>query len=177
MTDPATMTMAANLEARTGRSIEAWIELVRTQGLDRHGRIISYLKDEHGMTHGYANFVALQALNPPSSEDELVAAQYAGKEPLRPVYEAALSMAMTLGRDVEPAPKKTYVSLRRSKQFALLKPATRTALEIGLNLPGSPGTDRLRPASGMCTHTVRASSVEEVDEELHGWLRAAYERA
>jgi len=177
MTDHATMTMAANLETKTGRSLEAWIDLVRSQGLDRHGRIISYLKAEHGMTHGYANFVAMQALNPPTSEDELVAAQYAGKELLRPVYEAALSMVMTLGRDVDAAPKKTYVSVRRSKQFALLKPATRTALEIGLNLPGMPGSDRLRPASGMCTHTVRVSSVEEVDEELHGWLSAAYERA
>ena len=177
MTDPATVTMAANLQARTGRSLEAWIELVRTEGLGKHGHIMSFLKDEHGMTHGYANFVALQALNPPASGGELLAAQYAGKEPLRPVYEAALAMAANLGRDVEPAPKKTYVSLRRSKQFALLKPATSTALEIGLNLPGTPATDRLRPASGMCTHAVRVSSVEEVDEELHGWLRAAYEQA
>lgn len=176
MSDPAT-TMATNLEARTGRSLDAWIELVRATGLDKHGRIISFLKSEHGMSHGYANFVATQVLNQPASNDELVAAQYVGKEAVRPIYDAALAMATGLGADVEPAPKKTYVSLRRSKQFALLKPATRTQLEIGLNLPGAPGSERLRPTSGMCTHLVRLASVEEVDDELRGWLHDAYQRA
>jgi hypothetical protein len=177
MTDPAIATMAANLEAKTGRSLDAWIELVRAEDLGKHGRIVSYLKQVHGMTHGYANFVALQALTQPASGDELVAAQYTGKEALRPVYEAALSMATSLGGDVEVAPKKTYVSLRRNKQFALLKPATRTAVEVGLNLPGVAATERLRAAGGMCSHTVRVSTLEEVDDELQRWLRAAYEQA
>lgn len=176
MSDPAT-TMATNLAARTGRSLEEWIELVQAAGLGKHGQVISYLKREHGMTHGYANFVAMQALNQPASDDELVAGQYVGKEAVRPIYEAALAMATGLGADVEPAPKKTYVSLRRSKQFALLKPATRTQLEIGLNLPGTPGTERLRATDGMCTHIVRVASVEEVDDELRGWLSEAYARA
>ena len=176
MSDPAT-TMATNLAAKTGRSLEDWIELVHAAGLGKHGQVISYLKREHGMTHGYANFVAMQALNQPVSDDELLASQYAGKEAVRPLYQAALTMATGLGTDVEPAPKKTYVSLRRSKQFALLKPATRTQLEIGLNLPGAPGTERLRPTTGMCTHVVRVATVEEVDDELRGWLSEAYARA
>ncbi len=141
------------------------------------GQIINYLKSEHGMTHGYANLVAMQALHQPATEDELVAAQYSGKEQLRPIYEAALAMAMGLGADVEPAPKKTYVSLRRNKQFALLKPATKTRLEVGLNLPGETATDRLTATTGMCTHIVTIASVDEVDEEVRGWLTAAYERA
>jgi hypothetical protein len=29
----------------------------------------------------------------------------------------------------------------------------------------------------MVTHRVRVSSVKEIDQELLGWLRAAYERA
>ncbi len=177
MTDPAIETMARNLEDKTGRSLESWIDLVRAQELTRHGQIISYLKSEHGMTHGYANLVAMQALHQPATEDELVAAQYSGKEHLRPIYEAALAMAMGLGADVEPAPKKTYVSLRRNKQFGLLKPASKSRMEVGLNLPDETPTDRLTATTGMCTHIVSLTSVDEVDDELRGWLTSAYERA
>ena len=176
--DPAVATMAANLAEKTGRSLYGWVELVRAQGIEKHGQIISYLKSEHGMTHGYANFVATHVRYEPTTDDALVAAQYSGaKAGLRPTYEAALGAATGLGADVDVAPKKTYVSLRRRKQFALIKPATSTRVEVGLNLRGVPGTARLVPTSGMCTHLVRIASPDEVDDELRGWLAAAYERA
>jgi predicted transport protein len=177
-TDAAIDTMATNLEQKTGRSLDDWVALVRAQHLEKHGQMITYLKTEHGMTHGYANLVATQVRSQPGSEDDLVAAQYAGpKARLRPMYEAVLAEATGLGPDVEVAPKKTYVSLRRHKQFALVKAATRSQIEIGFNLAGEPGSDRLRPTSGMCSHTLRIGSVDEIDAELRGWLRAAYERA
>ncbi len=177
MTDPAIATMARNLEDKTGRSLESWTELVRAEGLTKHGKIMSYLKSEHGMTHGYANLVAMQVLHQPATDDELVTAQYSGKERLRPIYEALLAMATGLGADVEPAPKKTYVSLRRNKQFGLLKPASKSRMEVGLNLPGESATERLTATTGMCTHIVSLTSVDEVDDELRGWLTAAYEHA
>jgi predicted transport protein len=178
MTDPAISTMATNLEAKTGRSLTEWVALVQATGLDKHGQIMKLLKSDYGLTHGYANLIAMTALNPPSSDEDLVKAQYAGgKAALLPVYEAVVAMASRLGGDVEVAPRKTYVSLRRSKQFGLVKPASRARLEIGLNLPDKPGTDRLKPTQGMCTHIVNVSSVEDIDEELRGWLAAAYQRA
>lgn len=177
-TDAAIDTMAANLEDRTGRSLDEWVSLVRSQDLEKHGQIISYLKTEHGMTHGYANLVATRARNQPSSDEDLVAAQYVGpKAALKPIYDVVLMEVNALGADVEVAPKKTYVSLRRHKQFALIKPATRSQIEIGFNLSGEPGTERLRPTTGMCSHVLRLGSTDEIDAELRGWLRSAYERA
>ena len=171
-------TMVANLEARTGRSLDEWVALVRAEGVEKHGQIITFLKTEHGMTHGYANLVATHARDHASPDEDLVATQYAGpKAGLRPIYEAVLAAAAGLGPDVEVAPKKTYVSLRRRKQFALVKAATRSQVEIGLNLPGEPGTERLRPTTGMCSHIVRLGSPAELDEQVRGGLAAAYERA
>ncbi|MBA2724480.1 MAG: DUF4287 domain-containing protein [Actinobacteria bacterium] len=173
--------MATNLEAKTGRSMSSWIETVLASGKVKHGEMIAYLKEEHGLTHGYANLVAhtarQQAAGGPVAEADLVAAQYAGKEHLRPIYEALIRAISAFGGDVGLAPKKAGVSLRRRKQFALIEPTTKTRIDIGINLKGTPPTNRLKAAGGMCTHKVGVTNLEQVDDELVGWLRAAYEQA
>lgn len=50
--------MAANLEQKTGRSMSARIEVVLASGKAKHAEMISYLKDQHRLGHGYANLVA-----------------------------------------------------------------------------------------------------------------------
>ena len=173
--------MAANLEQKTGRSMSAWIEVVLASGKVKHGEMISYLKEQHGLTHGYANLVAHaareQATGGPVAEDDLISAQYAGKENLRPIYESLIKVVSKFGKDVELAPKKAGVSLRRSKQFALIEPTTKTRIDIGINVKGMAPTDRLKEVGGMCTHKVGVTDLEQVDDELIGWLRSAYERA
>ena len=78
------------------------------------------------------------------------------------------------------SPKKAYVSLRRNKQFAIFQPSTATRLDVGINLKGKPAKGRLE-ASGsfnsMVSHRVRVESAADVNAELVGWLREAYESA
>ena len=76
----------------------------------------------------------------------------------------------------EVAPKTGYLSLRRRNQFAMIGPANRTQVEVGLNMKGVAGTDRLLalPAGGMCRYKVRLASATEVDKELVGWLRQTF---
>ncbi len=183
MSDPdaAAATMLANLPAKTGRTMEEWFAVLEPLGLQRHGQVLAHLKQEHGVGHGFANLIALKFLSrtvPEASSGDLVEAQYAGpKAALRPIYEAILAAVTTFGDDVEVAPKKAGVSLRRSKQFALVEPKTRTRVDLGLNLKGEPGTARLRVTGGMCTHSVALGTAAEVDDELIALLRQAYERA
>ena len=75
------------------------------------------------------------------------------------------------------APRKTAVALRRTKQFAYLEVPSASRLRVGLNLTGLEPTDRLVATSGMCSHRVDIAVPEEIDDELIGWLLAAYERA
>lgn len=179
MTDPAE-TMFANLEEKTGKPKDFWLDAVHASGLSKHGEIIAFLKAEHGIGHGYANLIAHTAKGSAAAAqapDDLVAGQYAGKEDLRPIYEGLKTLIEGFGPDVDVAPKKAGVSFRRKKQFALVEPKTRTRVDVGINLKGHPGTDRLKVAGGMCTHKVGLTDAEEVDAELTGWLREAYEAA
>jgi hypothetical protein len=174
--------MIANLKEKTGRSLADWVKLATASGKAKHGEIVGFLKEKHGLGHGYANLVAQRTLNvgvPEASGDDLVEAQYSGaKSALRPIYEALASRVKAFGADVELSPKEGYVSLRRSKQFGLIQPSTATRLDVGINLKGTPPSGRLE-ASGsfnaMVTHRVRLESVKDVDAELTGWLKKAYE--
>jgi hypothetical protein len=174
-----------NLEEKTGRSLDAWIAIARGAGVGKHGQLVAFLKKDHGLTHGYANQIALRALAavdaPATGSDDLIAAQYRGsKAALRPIYDALVVAVRKFGPDAEFTPKKAYVSLRRAKQFGLIQPSTATRVDVGLVLKGVPAKGRLE-ASGsfnaMVTHRVRIESTAEIDAELIGWLRQAYEKA
>lgn len=176
--------MIAGLPQKTGKSLAEWQALIRASGRTRHGEIVKFLKAEHGVSHGYANQIALKVLQPedtPAAGDGLVEAQYAGsKAGLRPVYDALVGAVREFGPDVEVAPKKAYVSLRRSKQFGLIQPSTGTRIDVGLVLKGVAPAGRLESSgsfNAMVTHRVRLGGTTEVDAELIAWLRRAYDGA
>jgi len=149
----------------------------------KHGEMVKHLKSEHGLTHGYANFIVHEyrrSASAYSSEGDLIDGQYSGKEALRPIYEKLAKKVSAFGGDVELAPKKAYVSLRRKKQFGLVQPSTKTRVDVGIQLKGTEPDGRLEVSgsfNAMVSHRVRISEVSEVDAELIAWLRAAYHAA
>lgn len=176
-----------NIEATYGKSMGEWTELVRAGGKTRHGEIIAMLKSEHGMSHGNANRVALvvrdalagQPSGEAASADPLAGLYDGNKAALRPIHEALMARISTFGNDVEPAPKRGYVSIRRKKQFAMIQPAA-ARVDVGLILKDASPAGRLEPSgsfNAMFTHRVRVESPEAVDAELVGWLQRAYDDA
>jgi predicted transport protein len=176
-----TRNQIANIESSTGRSLAEWIEIVRASGIEKHAQGVARLKADHGLGQGNANLIVIKAREAAAggaaSDAQIIASHYTGKNaPLRAAYDAVIDVVRGFGDDVELAPKKTYVSLRRRKQFGQVGPAS-GQLEVCLNLPGTEGTDRLTPISGMATHRVRIADASGLDDELVGWLREAYDRA
>lgn len=177
-------TISASLLAKTGKDLDAWTALARASGIQKHKMLVDHLKAEHGLTHGYANTIALKA-NASDAESigdaALLEAMFAGpKAALKPIYEQIVALAQGFGGDVELAPKKGYVSLRRSKQFAIAQPTTKDRFDLGLNLKGRVPEGRLE-ASGsfnaMVSHRIRFASLDDIDDAVIAWLRAAYDAA
>lgn len=172
--------MIANLEAKTGRGLDAWITAAKASGQTKHKGLVDWLKAEHGLGHGYANLVAHKtfASDAGSSEDaDLMEAMFAGpKAAMKPAYDRVAAIVSGL-EGAEFAPKKGYVSFRRAKQFGLAQPSTKDRLDLGLSLKGVEPSGRLEAAgswNGMVTHRVRIASADEVDGEVEGWLRQAW---
>lgn len=176
--------MVSNLHKNTGKTLDEWIAIVSKEKFSKHGEVISFLKEKHGLTYGYANLVAhkLKGSDSGSAEnkDDLIEKQYKGKEHYRPLYDRLLAEILMFGNDIEVAPKNAYVSLRRKKQFAMLQPATKTRFEVSLNLKGHEPQGRLEAvtaSNAMCSHRINLTDVAEIDREVIDWLRLAYENA
>lgn len=178
-----TATQLANIERDSGLTPAKVAALATDAGLVKHGQIVAMLKADHGITHGNANLLSVKArellAGGPASDAELLAAQYAGgKAGLRPVHDELVAAARWLGDDVEVRVQKTAVSLRRPRrQFAVVRAASSTRVELGINLPATPDDERVREAGGMCSHRIDLHEEADVDEDLRAWLAAAYDAA
>lgn len=178
--DKALKTMIENIPEKTGKSLEEWKEILNLKSFSKHKEGVTFLKEKHGVTHGFANTIVTLSKAEKQTDDDLLNNQYEGKEQLKPVYEKLIQVVKEFGSDVKITPKKGSVSLIRKKQFALIKPATKTRIDLGLKLVGNELTERLKnsgPFGTMCTHRVQISDIKEVDEELKDWLTHAYEKA
>jgi predicted transport protein len=179
-------TMVASLREKTGKTLEQWVALASASGKAKHGELVAWLKASHGITHGYANLIAHGTLKSDAGSkvaagDDLVAEMFGGdKAAMRPIFDALLAGILSFGTDIEQAPKKGYLSLRRKTQFATLHPSTKSRFDLGLKLKGVAPSGRLEAAgswNAMVTHRVRLERADQVDAEVLGWIRQAYDMA
>ncbi|MEQ1517518.1 MAG: DUF5655 domain-containing protein [Usitatibacteraceae bacterium] len=180
--DDAVASMRKNLAERTGKSFTAWVNIARSLGTTKHSDIVAYLKSEGPMGHGYANAVALEARKSDVivAEDPVDMIFGGDKASLRPTYDAIAKTVAALGKDVEFAPKKGYVSLRRAKQFALVQPSTATRIDIGINLKGVAPEGKLEASgswNGMVSHRVKLITLADFNKDVKAWLKQAYDQA
>jgi predicted transport protein len=181
--DKAMQTMLENMKEKTGHSLDEWKAIIAKKQLAKHGEIVKFLKEDHKVTHGYASEIALKALASDAASatdtDDLLENQYKGKEHLKPFYEKLIKEIQTFGGDFEIAPKKTYVSLKRKKQFIVLNPASKTRFEIGFNLKGIEPKGKLEAEkpNSICSHKINLAAITEIDKEVIDWIRMAFDKA
>lgn len=177
-------TMIQNLEKNFGKSLDEWIKIVTDSNLQKHGEKMKLLKSEYGLTHGYANLIvhkSNEVIEPETnSTDDLIKIPYKGKEHLFEIYSKLIDEINKFVGEFEIAPKKSYVSLKRKKQFATLTPATKTRFDIGLNIKNQESQgilEKIDKANSMCSHIIKIESVNEITPELISWLKVAFEQS
>ncbi len=179
------------LPAKTGRSLDEWLELIRRNAPATHKERHEWLKQEYKLGTNTAWWLAdrTEGKGAEDSDDaaylqaaeEYVEAMFAGaKARLRPVYEALLKLGRSQGKDVKACPCKTIVPLYRQHVFAQIKPSTRTRIDFGLALKDTKAVGRLIDTGGYAkgdriTHRFAITALDDIDDEVKQWLRKAYE--
>ena len=186
-----TQKWVAELKGKTGRTIEEWIALVKKSAPKDEKARRDWLKEEHSLGSNYARFIAERAdgkgteLDSPeaylAAAERYVAEMFAdGKAGLRPVYEELVRVGLALGTDVKVCPCQTMVPLYRKHVFAQIKPTTRTRIDLGFALGARKAEGRLVDTGGYAkkdriTHRIPIEKASDIDSEVKGWLRKAYE--
>lgn len=175
-----------NIEATYGKPMSEWQAIIAASGMTKHTDVVNMLKSDYGMTHGAAHRVSIfarQAAKPAGTghAGDPLSGMYTGKKAgLRPLHDALMNAIEALGDDIELAPKKGYVSVRRRKQFAMIQPSAAGRIDLGLILRDVPMDPRLESAAGfnaLFTHRVRLFRTADIDTQLIGWLERAYNQA
>ena len=169
-----------NIETTTGKNLDQWTAIIKKSGFTKHGELVNFLKNEHGLGHGNANMLVHYANKSAAgfeNDDDLIEQQYKGKEDLRKIYEYLIREIKKFGSDIELSPKKAYVSLRRKKQFAIIQPSTKSRMDIGLNLKNVEPSGALEAGgswNAMCTHRIKIEKEKDVDARVLRWIKEAY---
>jgi hypothetical protein len=110
---------------------------------------------------------------------ELIEGQYADRPQLRTILDAVLALLPALGPATVQA-RRTIVSLvcpRRT--FAVVRATTKDRVDLGLRLDDAEPGGRLQSAKGIggggATVRIALRRPEDIDEEVRGLMRRAYE--
>lgn len=181
--------VAASMKARTGRSIDEWVSLVAESGLDPLDQLAvrRWLKDVHGVPQNSQWAIAFAAAEKAGwtmpSPAEFADALFAGaKAGLRPLHDAIVARAASLGPDAEIQGRGGYTPVVRRTQFVAVGPGPRGTLRVGLRYRSAvPDDERLSPAKGFAQathwlHLEGGTDPQAAATALEGLLRAAYEQ-
>ena len=170
--------MLKNIEEKTGLEPQVIIDDVKAQNLEKHNLKIAFIKEKYGLSHGFANLLALRSkeVTSYSSESNLIENQYRGKEELLPIYQEISNFLLSL-KGTELAPKKAYVSVRAKKQYAIIQPSTKKRIDIGVNFPKDVkvALDSSGSFNSMVSNRIRIQKLEDFSSVVKEYLIKAYE--
>ncbi len=182
-----------NLPQKTGRSLDEWMALVKKSGPKGESERREWLKRNYKLG-GTTAWMIVDRIEGKGAEDTdpeaylkiavtYIAEMYSGsKADLRPIHDELIQLGQSMGRDVKICPCKTIVPFYRNHVFAEIKPATQKRIDFGLCLRGADQKlpKRLIATGGLqkkdrITHKFEITSLDEIDQEVKKWLKAAYE--
>ena len=181
----------AVMERKTGKSYEDWVAIAKKSGLQTERERRDWLKEEHRLGTNTAGWIAEMSFGKGGDAVEesaylklapgYVEAMYADRPNLRPIHDALIALARSLGPDVKFCPCQTIVPVYRNHVIAQIKPTTKTRIDFGLALGDTKAAGRLIDTGGFAkkdriTHRIPIADMKEIDAPLKKWLKTAYDR-
>jgi hypothetical protein len=135
----------AELKPKTGRTLDEWLRFIKKEGPPTEAARRDWLKQQHGLGTNSAWWLAERSVrkgeeagDPDAylkAADRYVVNMFAGKKDhLRPIYDALLTLGLSMGQDTKACPCQTIVPLYPNHVFAQIKPTTQMRIDFGLAL-------------------------------------------
>jgi hypothetical protein len=156
--------LRANLEAQTGRSLDAWVEVLKACPQTGRKKQAAWLKANHGLGVNHASTI-ISAADPLGlgwdDPDGLRAALWKDVDSLA-ILEAVEWLSDDLP-GVVPTQRKGYSAWSRSVQFAVLRPLKGGRALLGFKLEPE-ASARLSAAARKESWSERLTAVVELDD-------------
>lgn len=177
------------LKAKTGRSLDEWLQLITEEGPSTEAERRDWLKKQFQLGTNNAHWLTDRSMGKGHEEDTpeaylkqaeiYVSEMFAGKKAiLKPIYNQLLTIGLALGQDVKACPCKTIVPFYRHHVFAQIKPMS-TRIDLGFALKDTPIQGRLIDTGGFAkkdriTHRIPITCLQDINDEVQHWFKAAY---
>jgi hypothetical protein len=176
------------IKEKTGMTPADFEKAAREKGLLdpplKASEITKWLKDDYGLGYGHAGAIykIFKDQSSPKLDAEGKVAKHftGGRAHWRASYDKIYAKAETFGDDVGVQPAAAYISLTRNKKKFAIITCTADRMDVGIKLKGEPFTPRYKESgkwNAMVTHRVQITDAREVNAELLGWLKRAYQAA
>ena len=176
--------IAKNLPKHTGKTLDQWMELVKRKGPKERKDQVDWLRIKYNLGGGQAKTIVKMMHEGLADydEEELMKKHFNnGKDYQKPIFEKLISSVKKFGGQ-NIAVNKTYLSLVKNQQFALVK-TTKEGLVIGV--PGtavrSARSKDFMPSKNLgsekITHKIVLNDVSDVTDSVMKVLKASYDRS
>lgn len=172
----------AGLERETGRTVEQWVEIARQCPETGHRKRLAWMKAEHDLGQNRASLV-LNAAFPPEaswSQPEALAESLWAEPEQKRLFEATCSIAASLP-DVVVGQRRSFTAFSRRLQFGAVRPIKSGGLLLGLALDPNVKLGLTAPRRESWSERLKATlqiiQVTQIDDDLQGLLRSAWERS
>jgi hypothetical protein len=174
--------LEANLQAKTGRSIEEWTAIARSCPHERPRARVDWLREHHGLGVNHAGFILSKAFETraPGWSDGPALRQALWTDPASREILEAVEQAVAELPEVTHGQRKGFTAFSRGVQFAAARPLKGGRARLGLGV--APDLDaRLEPAknegwSERLKAALILGSPEQVDDQIRELLKAAWAR-
>jgi predicted transport protein len=169
---------------KTGKSLQEWLSLVKSSGIEKRNDILDWLKKSHGLNHMQAQFVTGMHLNNGkpvySNEDNLFETHFTNSPAMRPLFDAIFEKIISAFHGTQLIPKKTYLSFTAVREFAAvnIKPKE---IRMGLDLGEEPFSETLQKSKltgpmPRITHMLIFTDIKQFDKKTLELISQSYGR-
>jgi hypothetical protein len=174
--------IAERLVRRTGHDVAWWNAWAGERDDVGDEASLRRVLAENGVTGYQQMLLVMERFGYPdyllATSDELLDHQYHDRPALRPILDAVVAVAATFG-DIDIQARKTYTTLLTPRRtFAVVRPSTKTRVDLVVRLDGVEPAGRLldgrNSAGGGLNLRLALLGLDDLDDEASELLRRAY---